>query len=33
MPLTRYEARAMEAHDATMEARTLYFDFAKTQPV
>ena len=33
LPLTRYEDRVLRTHDATMLARTLYFDFARTQPV
>jgi len=33
LPLTRYEDRALPVHDATMLARSLYFDFAKSQAV
>ena len=32
LPLTRYEDRALTQHDASMVARTLYFEFAKSQP-
>lgn len=32
-PLTKFENRAMTSHDATMVARSLYFEFAKSQPL
>lgn len=32
VPLIRYEQRTMSGHDAALAARTLYFDFATTQP-
>ncbi len=33
LPVTRYENRKLNRHDATMVARSLYFEYAKTQPV
>ena len=33
LPATRYEDRALTEHQATMVARSLYFQFAKSQPV
>jgi branched-chain amino acid aminotransferase len=32
LPVTRYQDRTFASHDATMVARTLYFDFAQAQP-
>lgn len=31
LPLTRYEDRSLTRHEATMAARTLYFEFAKSE--
>jgi branched-chain amino acid aminotransferase len=33
LPLTRYEDRPLPSHEAALLARSLYFEFAKTQPV
>jgi branched-chain amino acid aminotransferase len=33
LPLVRYEERLLPNHEATLLARQLYFDFAKSQPV
>jgi branched-chain amino acid aminotransferase len=33
LPLIRYEDRALTHHAATMVARSLYFEFAKSQPI
>lgn len=33
LPVTRYGDRALTRHDATMVARSLYFEYAKTQRV
>lgn len=32
LPINRYEGRTLSRHDATMVARSLYFEYAKTQP-
>ncbi len=33
LPASRYEGRALTEHDAAMVARSLYFEYAKSQPV
>ncbi len=33
LPVTKYEDRTLTDHDATMVARSLYFEFAKSEPV